>query len=327
MDKKKILLSIIVPVYNVEEYLKNCIKSIVIQEYKNLEIIIIDDGSTDSSAKICDSFKKYEFISVIHKKNGGVSSARNCGVANSRGEYVAFVDSDDTLCLNCYNILINQLKKNPNIDILVFGFNNIKLNGKSHSVYGTEKIIEYSAYESMKNFFDNDFVKNLMYAPWNKIYKKEILENVRFDENLRIGEDFLFVFECLSKSNSVLIYDKCLYNYYERNNSAMTSKFSEKNFDYVKSFEKIVEIAREISPKLENSAKTKLFYHYIITAKQISRNRLLLENNKNFYNELIKKIKLNKSIFFQSLSLKRKIDYYILMCNDFLNSVRKKIGG
>ena len=117
--KKNNLISIIVPIYNVEKYLKKCIDSIINQTYKNLEIILVDDGSPDNCGKICDEYaKKDNRIKVIHKENGGVSSARNVGVENATGEYIGFVDSDDYIEKDMYEVLINNLKK-ENADISI----------------------------------------------------------------------------------------------------------------------------------------------------------------------------------------------------------------
>ena len=113
MDKEQPLISVIVPVYNVEKYLKKCVNSITSQTYENLEILLVDDGSTDSSGQICNEFEKNDArIKVIHKKNGGLSDARNAGLDRAKGQYYAFIDSDDYIQDNTIEIMLNAVKKN-----------------------------------------------------------------------------------------------------------------------------------------------------------------------------------------------------------------------
>ena len=184
--------SIIVPVYKVEKYLSRCIKSILSQEFGNFELILVDDGSPDSCGKICDEFAKNDArISVIHKDNGGVSSARNCGLKQACGRYICFVDSDDIIARNTLQLVqesINQF--NP--DMVIFDYSVIDSNAtdiidsKIDNIEGT--VVD------KKQAFDlcADFNRTVRMGIWNKIYRKECIATIAFDEKKVMAEDIEF---------------------------------------------------------------------------------------------------------------------------------------
>lgn len=199
------LLSIIVPVYNVKPYLKKCVESIINQTYTNLQIILVDDGSTDGSQNICDEFaQKDSRIVVIHKENGGLSTARNMGMDKAKGEYIAFVDSDDWLEPNMYYDLITQLEKH-NADIAVCSFYECKDDkknaiGDSRSV----KILNTEDIFSNKN--------QLRFLAWNKIFRKSFVERLRFVPG-QVYEDFHFCRQVFLQTKKLVYLDAPLYNY------------------------------------------------------------------------------------------------------------------
>lgn len=190
------VISVIVPVYKVENVLNYCIDSILNQTYKNFELILVDDGSPDNSGKICDEYtKKDNRIKVIHKENGGVSSARNCGIDVAKGKYICFVDSDDTLQSTYLSELLSQMRNDIHFALCCY-----------NKVYA-DKRIEKNLIENQSEYFSfnkndimtiNKFV--IMSQPWNKIFDRSIIEeyNIRMDENLSLGEDMLFVYQYLS---------------------------------------------------------------------------------------------------------------------------------
>ena len=171
------LISVVIPVYNVKPYLERCINSVVNQTYKNLEIILVDDGSTDGSDKICDDYsKKYKNIEVIHKKNGGLSDARNVGIENAHGQYIQFIDSDDYVNNKMIEILYNNLK-NTNSDISVcrpYSFSNVS-EIKDYKI--EENLVEYEGIDILKNMY-NDYLVTVV--AWNKLYKKSIFNKIRY---------------------------------------------------------------------------------------------------------------------------------------------------
>lgn len=209
-------ISVIVPVYNVEKYLERCLNSIVNQSYKNLEILLIDDGSKDLSSEICDEFSKSDNrIKVIHKENEGVAKARNVGLDMATGEYIAFVDSDDYIDLNMFEILMNNMK-NTNADISMCDF--ISTGSSNEKSVISSNVCELSSFEALAHLYvdkDISFV-----SLWGKIFKKEIFNGVRLPL-LTCGEDNAVLYKILYKSNKVVYSPSQLYKYYQRENSAV----------------------------------------------------------------------------------------------------------
>lgn len=221
------LVSIIVPVYNTQDYLNNCIDSILNQTYKNIEIILIDDGSTDRSAEICDQYATIDNrVRVIHQKNSGVSNARNKGLEQSKGDYVAFVDSDDTIDKDFIDVLHNGFYES--IDMTVCAFDIVK---DQHRLNIQNNIYEV---EEKKVLSREEAIETVLYGKLfaghscNKMFRKKVLNNIKFQDNIYIYEDMLFVLEYLLKSNNVLYLEKPLYRYYIRDNSASHGTMSDK---------------------------------------------------------------------------------------------------
>ena len=179
------LISIIVPVYNVDKYLNRCINSILKQTYSNLEVLLIDDGSTDNSGLICDKYaSKFNNIRVYHKKNGGISSARNYGLdrISNKANYIAFVDSDDFLHPRMYEILYGDLIK-YDCDIAVCNMD--KTYSTIVNEYISENVLILNKEEYFENYFDDFYRSNVV---WNKLYKRKCIEKLKFEEG-KIYED------------------------------------------------------------------------------------------------------------------------------------------
>ena len=216
----KDLISIIVPVYNVEKYLEKCIESIVNQTYQNLEILLIDDGSTDCSGKICDEYaQKDKRIKVIHKENGGVSSARNKGLAEATGEYIGFVDGDDYIDKNMYEIMLKEIKKDT-IEFVMCDFNIVNPKDEMEEIDLERYPIEVMRkVKSIEKFYPSSEV-------WRCLFMREQLKNVKFDEDMNIAEDLKFICHYIltnCKNNSIFIKRK-LYYYVRRENSITETK-------------------------------------------------------------------------------------------------------
>lgn len=215
----KELISIIVPVYNVERYLDDCLISIINQTYKNLEIILIDDGSTDKSGKICDKYiKKDNRIIVIHKENGGVSSARNAGLRIAKGAYIGFVDPDDWIAEDMYEVLYFNAKK-YDADVSVCKYKIVKNRRKDNlnaiNLIKHNKAIGLDAIKSMCYMLSNCGV-------CNKLYKKTIVPY--FNQSISVAEDLLFNFEIYFRKENVSCWDDSeKYFYYYRADSACHS--------------------------------------------------------------------------------------------------------
>ena len=240
-------ISIIIPVYNVEDYLPQCIDSILIQSYKNIEIILVDDGSTDASGRICDDYAKSDNrICVIHTKNGGQSRARNIGIDSAKGEYITFVDADDTITTDYIATLFTLLKAH-NADVAMATHDSF---GRlSRQLFAPATIITdgIGATERMlyQCFFDSCMVC--------KIFKRDILVKFKHTENI-IYEDLELLSRILPAVDKVVWSKKIIYHYRKRIDSSIMS-FSTKQFDALKVTEMIEERAKNQYPMLMKAAR------------------------------------------------------------------------
>lgn len=222
--------SIIIPIYNASKYLEKCISSILLQSYKNFELLLINDGSTDNSLFICDKYKnRDERVIVLNKENGGVSSARNLGLKHASGDYVTFIDADDFVDLQFLEE-INSILNENNVDILKYSYTTIygSFQKKYHFTSTVDKVILYDSYK--EEIFNNLFCTYDFTNIWNCFFKKELIHNLKFDINLKYAEDRKFMFDALLMSKSLFISSKRFYNYIINPSSAMNSKNLEKNF-------------------------------------------------------------------------------------------------
>ena len=247
-DLNKILVSIIVPVYNVELYLEKCIKSLLAQTYENIEIILSDDGSTDNSSNICDLFaKKDERIRVIHKANGGLADARNAGLDIMSGEYVTFVDSDDYLEPEAIEILLSTaIQKQSSIAHMksyIVGSDYTIIADQSQ---GSREIVIYASEEYVKGMCEKRFSESVC----DKMFESKLFAERRFEKG-RLNEDFFFLSKLLLEDIRIAEIDYAGYNYYQRKGSITNSGFGTSLVDSVRNAFELKEIAKEINPKLE----------------------------------------------------------------------------
>lgn len=222
-------ISIIVPVFNVKKYIDDCIKSIINQDFKDFELILIDDGSTDESGEICNKYAKNdERIRVIHKNNEGVSSARNLGINISRGKYISFVDSDDTINKKMYKKMYGLAIK-ENSEVVVCGYKEINYNIDkeyefTNPLYGDNQLKGIEIKLKIEQLLYMN--KILGYASLcNKLYKKEIIinNNLSINEEITIAEDLCFNMQLLLKINKISAINEPLYEYRRINNKSITS--------------------------------------------------------------------------------------------------------
>lgn len=233
----KDLVSIIIPIYNTEHYIGDTVDSCIRQTYKNIEIILVDDGSTDNSARICDNIASlYENVIVFHKKNGGLSDARNYGVQHCNGKFVTFLDSDDLIDSKFIHRLL-QLKKTDNYDIAIAKLFRFKELEKIKYTYGNT----HNIYESKSAMLEFLYQRNITPTACAAIYDRQILLDNPFKKGQRF-EDNDFLFRVLCKINSIIVDNSYLYAYRCRVNSITTGKFSEQDFD-------IVDIGKDILNK------------------------------------------------------------------------------
>lgn len=229
MGDDKELISVIIPVYNAQIYLGRCLDTVMSQSYRNLEIILIDDGSTDDSGKICDNYCDIDDrIYVVHKKNEGPAEARNVGIRMAKGRYIAFVDSDDYVCKDYIDVLYNLLKYHK-ADISICGYyvtKNKKLYFNNHDKKEKSDVVVY-ANTMLENWHGR--YKHLETMPWNKLYKKELFEdnNITFPKGA-FAEDVQTLHLLVAYSDKIVITTRKLYFYYQRKGSLTHSASEEK---------------------------------------------------------------------------------------------------
>lgn len=220
-------ISIIVPVYNAEKFLEKCIKSILQQSYENIELILINDGSTDSSGKICDDYSKRDFrIKVRHKENGGQSSARNMGLDLATGSYIGFVDSDDWIKMDMYERLLNGTLETKS-DIVACNIALMTKKGEFKNYTNVDSNIEFDKVSAMKEIFKNEI---LTFSPCNKLYKKYLFDNLRYDEKI-ILEDKDISYQLIDKCNKVFYLNEPMYYYRYNPASTLRGDFTIKRID------------------------------------------------------------------------------------------------
>ena len=241
------IISIIVPIYNVGKYLPRCIDSILNQTFKNFELIIVNDGSTDNSGVVCDDYtKKDTRIKIIHKSNGGVSSARNAGLYLAKGKYIGFVDPDDYIDKNMYEKLYRLCIDN-NSDIAICRFNR-EINGNIQNKEGTEEIIKLNNVEAMNELFKGNLYR---FSLCNKLFSNKCFNDVLFPEG-RIHEDLSTTYRLFANSKSSIYINYCGYIYVKRENSILTSIFNEKRLQAFIGWDEIIEFMDKNYKELNN---------------------------------------------------------------------------
>lgn len=216
-------ISIIVPVYNVEKYVEKCIQSLINQSYKNIEIILVDDGSNDRSNKIIDEYAKVDSrILTIHQKNKGVSAARNAGLKVATGEYVGFVDPDDYVDFQMYETMLKKIELNMS-DLAVCGFSKVtELSDKEEIFEIKDELL--SPKKCVEDLFDFRGGYAIKPSVWNKLFRRDKIGDLKFDENIGISEDLKFVVQYILKCNSIVYVKQAFYKNLQRDGSITRSK-------------------------------------------------------------------------------------------------------
>lgn len=234
------LISIIIPIYNAKDYLQKCLNSVIGQTYKDLEIILINDGSTDESGKICDVYANIDNrIIVIHKNNEGVSAARNYGLKIAKGKYIGFIDPDDWLEHDMIDYLYNLITK-YNADMSICGFYKENPDGKLLDKYRESNLKLLNGKETINLMLDNGYV-------WNKLFSKKIIDQyrIKFDENIAFCEDMLFCCQYLMKAKKVVYENKPKYHYIIHGENITKSQFSFKKVSSLDALNKIIDLIRD----------------------------------------------------------------------------------
>ena len=275
------LISIIIPVYKVEKYLKKCIESVLNQTYTNLQIILVDDGSPDNCGKICDEYaKKDSRIEVIHKANGGLSDARNVGISKAKGRYIGFVDSDDYIKENMYEILLNLIKK-YDADVSICNLYDV-IDGNEYIRNKENGIREYSRLDILKEVLLD---KNIQSYAWNKLYKKELFDEVKYPIGKKY-EDIGTTFYIFEKCNKIVVTSEPEYYYLKRSDSLVNNVTESTVFDYM---ELILQRYLYINDNIKELKQYNDYYlvRTLLTANNdIKELKQIEEKTKQKYNEL-----------------------------------------
>lgn len=247
------LISVIVPIYNVEKYLRRCLDSICNQMYQNLEVVLVDDGSTDLSGKIADEYARRDTrFYVIHKQNGGLSDARNAGLSYCHGTYIVFVDSDDYVTEDYVMVLYDLLKHN-HADISVVSL-----------THQEEELSKISDSAAAKIYNTKEALQDLLYqrisASANaKMYRAELFSDIRYPKG-RLYEDVIATYQIFEKATKVVWCDIKKYWYYVRTDSIVRSAFNVKKMDYVYNCEEVLEEVKKKYPALSKAAESRLLW-------------------------------------------------------------------
>lgn len=299
MNKNK--LTIIIPVYNAEDYLSRCLDSILDQDMTSYEVILVDDGSTDSSSLICDRYSATDpRFRTIHKPNGGVSSARNAGLNLAKGEYVMFVDSDDALAPGALQAMVSSIDGE---DLVVGGFIEYIGDIPNRNV-APDKGLSYSK-DTLEMFFDVNIRRNceMLDAPWAKMYRRKALANLRFNEALSYAEDKLFVFEFLASCKSISTCPQTVYNYYLRPGSLGSDIRSDRHIVQLQSFLPLyADLLLKLKARYPSSIRVASLYHKDIVGRYICRILNILATrrtefcNKEFIGTLYSMMRADKEL-------------------------------
>lgn len=315
MEKNnKILVSVIVPVYNVQDYIEKCLDSLANQTLEQLEVIVVDDGSTDKTSSVVDEYqKKYPTkFKVIHKKNEGVSIARNIGLEKATGEYIGFLDSDDWVNLDMYEKLYKKACENDN-DIVACD---------TLAIYPDKKVlIESNINETSKI---EDLMINAYAVIWNKIYKKELIDGIKFKEKMNFCEDVQFLYMVYPKIKKIGVIHEALHNYLQRVGS-LTYTYNEKLYQLIDSLDDIVNYYKEQGfyqkyyAELEYSYVRYLFATFI---KRLAKTKNKVEFDKGV-NVVLKKVNDNFPNYMKNKYIKKfnGKSFYLKHFNKFLAKI------
>ena len=310
-------ISIIVPIYNVEKYLKRCLDSIIEQTYTNLEIILIDDGSRDNSGNICDEYAKCDSrIKVMHKQNGGVSSSRNAGLSLATGCFIGFVDPDDYISKDMYTILYDELAKND-ADISMCGYKSFS---DEKTTFQTSSSTDmYTNIEAIKKLvFDNVFTSHL----WNKLYKRELFIDLKFPENRSIYEDVSVIYKLFDRAKKIVYNKSVQYGYFQRQESLVGRISEKKMLDSIDAVNERYAYLADKYPEHENIFYVSRVFSSLIFNFVLARDKNIKLYNSEFmlkeYNEnitvklsFINKIKLKYLAALILLKINRKLFYKV----------------
>lgn len=284
-------ISVIIPVYNIRDYLERCVSSVTNQTYHNLEIILVDDGSTDGSDMICDRFAEQdERIVVIHKENGGLSDARNAGIDRASGEFISFIDGDDYIESNMYEVMIQAVQ--DDIPLVVCGIRALNSEGVClrDYVWNRNRNEVLTQRECFLAFMAGNY-NGFDVASWNKLYRRDLFENIRFLKGI-ISEDIECLYRILDKVDKCVCVKESLYVYVQREGSITNSGFYEKQMDVLYTLRKIVTYIEMKHPDLSKAAY-RFELRWLFNCWKLVQNAEDKEVKKKWEKRIRRRIRLN----------------------------------
>lgn len=312
-------ISVIVPVYNAEKYLTQCVESILKQDFTDFELLLVDDGSKDNSSLICDEYaQKDQRVKVFHKENGGVSSARNVGLDKAQGEYIAFIDSDDYVDSNYFSILMGATA-----DLIITGYKT--LGYARESGFGSMKkehsfqdylCDEHQIPVCLASMLDDTSMR----SPWIKLFKHNIIKErvIRFDQTLRMGEDAVFLQNYLLYCHSIAFRNGTPYHYRVISNEDSCFKYSLSSNEYLYTLCMALEVYKQLSQHFHFTCQdyynttTKLMlllYYRHITKEHFSFNKYI--NYKNTIKQQCPKVRFSDKLYILSYNLSQKKMFFL----------------
>jgi glycosyltransferase involved in cell wall biosynthesis len=317
------LISVIIPVYNTEAYLSKCVDSVLNQSHRDIELILVDDGSTDQSGNMCDEYsQKDDRVKVIHKRNGGAADSRNAGLDVAKGVYIGFVDSDDWIEEKMYETLLNILKSS---DVYVACCERMSTDKEYKPLLKEDIIVKRIKKEdALKSTFFPLMIKN---AVWDKLYKREVFDDIRF-QNGNFAEDTPAMYTILHRYGDVMYTNARLYHYSIREDSVTTLSFNPRKMHHIGMFKERIGFMAENYPQfIDLSYKTYLsiLNHYYFMSFDKTGHDKFKEEHETVIEE-IHQIPLRRSIFNQTLRFRSRTIFVIIRLFhpliDFFFSIR-----
>ncbi|MFS0620666.1 glycosyltransferase family 2 protein [Priestia megaterium] len=320
--EEKYLVSLIIPVYNAESHIAKCLDSILKQSYKNIEVVLINDGSTDNSAKICEEYvKKDQRVKFFEQKNSGPSSARNFGIEVSQGKYIQFIDSDDQVDSNFTKKLVSGMSKS--VDLSICGYRTYDLD--KGNILTQDKTPWMDGILSKEEFINNFgvFYKNsIINPPWNKLYVTQIIKTnkLKFDKNIKNGEDLLFNLEYLELCRKISFSKDALYSYFRIDTNSLTKNFKSDFFEnrqflfskieqFLKKHNKYYLENKEIVQKLYTNNIISCFENIFHENSNLTKKNMKEEIYKIINNDLLRK----KILYLKRDSFQAKIILLLML--------------
>ena len=287
------VISVIVPVYQVDTYLDRCIESLLCQTYHNLEIILVDDGSCDKCARICDDWTKKDYcIRVIHKKNGGLSDARNAGMPFATGKYISFIDSDDTVTQDYFEVMLHTLLAEKS-DITECSVVKFYEDNHFDAFQDDLSVTSYSAVDGLSGLINEQpFHQHV----WNKLYKAELVLDVPFPFG-KLNEDEFWTYQIFGRAKQVTKINKTMYHYFQRGNSIMGESFNLRRLDALEGKYNRQQYIEKYYPTLASQARINLFSSCVFSGQSTLKYLRNPEKEQAIskINQYVKVCKLSKS--------------------------------